>query len=168
MPVGLQALGITQAVSISFWVYVRTPRMWQRVFDFGTGTTAYMFMSTDTIPTADAGTVLVPKFEITTAGYRMGQDIFTTNPAPLSAGTWHHIAVVLTAGNPYTGTLYVDKVAAGQNTGMTLHPLDLGTTTKNWLGRSQFSGTDPLFDGQIDDFRVYKRALTAAEIEALP
>ena len=34
--------------------------------------------------------------------------------------------------------------------------------------RSQFVVNDALFDGLLDDFGIYKRALTAAEILALP
>jgi hypothetical protein len=43
---------------------------------------------------------------------------------------------------------------------------DVGTTTLNWLGRSLFAA-DPLFNGSIDDFRIYQRALSATEISAL-
>jgi hypothetical protein len=53
---------------------------------------------------------------------------------------------------------------------MTLHAVDLGATGNNWLGRSQFaaaSANNPLFNGQLDDFRAYKRALSNVEISAL-
>ena len=49
---------------------------------------------------------------------------------------------------------------------MTLTPADLGTIDYAYIGRSQFS-VDPYFDGAIDDFRVYNRALSATEIQAL-
>ena len=78
---------------------------------------------------------------------------------------WHHVVVVLPAGSPYTGTLYLDGMAVATNTMMTLHPMDVGVTTMNWLGRSQFS--NPYFNGSLDDFRIYRRALTAAEVTAL-
>ena len=90
-----------------------------------------------------------------------------TTPAALSTGAWHHLAVVLGAGATYTGTLYIDKVAVGTNAAMTLRPSNLGNTANNFIGRSAFAA-DPYFDGYIDDFRIYKRALTAAEITALP
>ena len=38
-------------------------------------------------------------------------------------------------------------------------------TTLNWLGRSPYS-SDPFFYGSLDDFRIYKRALSAEEITA--
>jgi hypothetical protein len=49
---------------------------------------------------------------------------------------------------------------------MTLSPASLGSTTRNWLGRSQYSA-DAYLDGQLDDFRIFNRALSAAEILAL-
>ncbi len=80
----------------------------------------------------------------------------------LATGGWHHAAVTL---NGATGTLYVDGVQVGQNTAMTLKPSDLGATTQNWIGRSQFP--DPYLNGRVDDFRFYSRALTASEIATL-
>jgi hypothetical protein len=37
----------------------------------------------------------------------------------------------------------------------------------DWIGRSEFVPPDPYFDGTIDEFRVYTRALTSAEIAIL-
>ena len=89
-----------------------------------------------------------------------------SGPGRLSTGAWHHIAVVLGTGSTYTGTLYVDGVSVGTNTAMTLRPSNLGNTVNNWIGRSAFT-QDPYFHGLVDDFRVYNRALSAAEITAL-
>jgi cellulose 1,4-beta-cellobiosidase len=49
---------------------------------------------------------------------------------------------------------------------MTFKPSSLGSTTQNWIGRSQFAG-DPYFNGKVDEFYIYDRALTATEIQAL-
>jgi hypothetical protein len=48
---------------------------------------------------------------------------------------------------------------------MTIKPSDLGATTQNWIGRSQFP--DPYLDGRVDEFCIYTRALTSGEIAAL-
>ncbi len=80
--------------------------------------------------------------------------------AALPTGGWHHVAVTL---NGSTGTLYVDGAQVGINTSMTLKPSDLGATTQNWIGRSQYSA-DPSLNGRVDDFRIYNRALTASEV----
>jgi hypothetical protein len=104
------------------------------------------------------------RFAITTTNNAAEQQISST--ARLSTGAWHHIAVVLDAGATYTGTLYVDGAVAGTNAAMTIRPSNIGNTPNNWIGRSAFVA-DPYFAGLIDDFRVYNRALTAAEISTL-
>ena len=60
--------------------------------------------------------------------------------------------------------LYLDGRAADAVTTETL-PSDLGSTTQNWIGRSQWD--DPYFLGSIDEFRIYNRALSADEIQYL-
>ena len=49
---------------------------------------------------------------------------------------------------------------------ITIKPSDLGNTTNNFVGASQYTETDPLFHGSISEFRIYDSALTAAEVEA--
>ena len=49
---------------------------------------------------------------------------------------------------------------------MTLNPADLGDTNQNWIGRSQYPA-DPYLAATVDDFQIYDRALSAAEIAAL-
>jgi hypothetical protein len=164
VPASLQTMGATTAITISAWVYVRTARNWARVFDFGNSmSTGYMFFTTQQATT----TPNCARLAITTTTNAAEQQINMTTPAAFPTGSWHHIAITLAAGATYTGTLYIDKAVAGTNATMTLRPSDLGNTASNWIGKSQFSA-DPLFDGFIDDFRIYKRALTAAEITALP
>jgi hypothetical protein len=48
---------------------------------------------------------------------------------------------------------------------MSLNPASLGSTTQNYIGKSQF-GSDPYLNGAVDDFRIYSRALSASEIAA--
>jgi hypothetical protein len=49
---------------------------------------------------------------------------------------------------------------------MVLSPFRLGSTSQNWIGRSQFA-SDPYFNGLVDEFRIYRGALSAAQIAAL-
>ncbi|MCX7682053.1 MAG: LamG domain-containing protein, partial [Anaerolineae bacterium] len=58
------------------------------------------------------------------------------------------------------------RQVVGTNSNLTLSPSSLGNTTQNWLGRSQYAA-DAYLDGQLDDFRIYNRALNAAEISSL-
>jgi len=139
--------------TIATWVKIDTTAAWRRIFDFGSNTTVNMFL----VP--NAGSTV--RFAITTGGNGAEQQI-NASPA-LPTGVWKHVAVTR---NGNTGTLYIDGVQVGQNTNMTLSPSNMGSTTNNWIGRSQYSG-DSYLDGQIDQFRIYNRALTAAEILAL-
>jgi hypothetical protein len=158
VPASLNAMGATAAVTIACWVNISTARNWARVWDFNnTSTTGYMFLTTQE---QTAGLV---RFAITQTNNAAEQQL--SSASTLATG-WHHIAVVLAAGATYTGTLYVDGASVATNTAMTLHPSDIGNTANNWIGRSAFTA-DPYLAGLIDDFRVYNRALTAAEITTL-
>jgi len=157
------------ALTIACWVYMTADRSWQRVFDFGkapasgASPTSYMFLTTHQ---GSTGTGSV-RFAITTSGNFNEQQIDMSTPAIPSLNAWHHLAVTLGSGSTYTGTLYIDRAVAGTNTAMTRHWSDLGVTDANSFGRSAFS-SDPYFAGMLDDCRVYRRALSAAEITALP
>lgn len=92
----------------------------------------------------------------------------TTKPADshnLTRSVWKHLTYTQTGT---TGVLYEDGVEVGRNTAVTITPgaIGSGTTTANYIGRSVYSG-DRLFKGRIRDFRVYDRALGAAEVGQL-
>jgi Alpha-L-arabinofuranosidase B (ABFB) domain/Concanavalin A-like lectin/glucanases superfamily len=140
--------------TISAWVNPSASTAWSRVFDFGTGTSDYMFLTLS----AGGGPL---RFAITTSGNGAEQQLNDTGNLPLN--TWSHVAVTLSGT---TGTLYVDGQPVATNTNMTLNPAALGVTSQNWIGRSQFSA-DPFLAATVDDFNIYSRALSAAEIDAL-
>ncbi len=152
LPSGI-ASGLTD-FTISAWVNPSQGTAWSRVFDFGTGTNDYMFLTTS----AGGGPI---RFAITSSGAGGEQQINGTGTLPLN--TWSHVAVTLSG---HTGTLYVNGQVAGVNTNMTLTPSALGTTNQNWIGRSQYPA-DPYLNGSVDDFQVYSRALSASQVAAL-
>jgi uncharacterized protein len=139
--------------TIACWVRLTALTNWSRIFDFGTGTTANMFFT----PCNGSGTA---RFAITTGGAGAEQSV--NAPSALPAGTWTHVAVTL-QGN--LCILYVNRLEAARNAAVTLRPSGLGATTADYLGRSQYA--DPYLNGQLDDFRLYSRALTAGGIGAL-
>jgi hypothetical protein len=155
------------AITITVWVKLAAATSalnWERIFDFGNGTgtnAPYLYLAART-ETSSAP----PRFGISNIGHSMPGLQELEGPSGLTANVWHHIAIVLPAGATYTGILYVDGAVAATNNAMTLHLSDVGTTTLNWLGRSPYS-QDPFFYGLLDDFRIYKRALSASEITAL-
>jgi uncharacterized protein len=138
--------------TVACWVNPAAITTWSRIFDFGTGTTSYMFLA------ASAGSG--PRFSITTSGSGGEQQINTTTKLP--AGQWSHVAVTLSGG---TATLYINGTAVASNSSVTLTPSSLGSTGNNWIGRSQFG--DPDLNASVDEFQLYDHALTAAEVQSL-
>jgi hypothetical protein len=145
--------GLSGDFTISAWVNPSKNSTWSRLFDFGSGTGTYMFL------TLDHGTGL--RYAITTSGGGGEQHIDSTTTLPLNA--WSLVTVTVSGT---TGTLYVNGQVIGTNASLTLHPSNLGNTTQDWIGRSQYSG-DPYLAAAVDDFNVYGRALTASEVSAL-
>jgi hypothetical protein len=83
----------------------------------------------------------------------------------LARGAWKTITYTLSGG---TAVLYEDGTEVARKTGVTITPGSIGggTTTANYLGRSVYSG-DKYLKGQVRDFRIYDRALTADEVREL-
>ncbi len=75
---------------------------------------------------------------------------------------WTHVAVTLSGS---VGTLYINGTVAGTNSAMTLTPSSLGSTTLNYIGKSQWN--DPYLNGSVDEFQIYPRALSSTEVTAL-
>ncbi|HEY3957205.1 MAG TPA: arabinofuranosidase catalytic domain-containing protein [Streptosporangiaceae bacterium] len=140
--------------TVSAWVNPSQNTPWSRIFDFGTGTNNYMFLTLS----AGGGPL---RFAVTTSGNGNEQQLNDTTTLPLN--TWSLVTVTLSGS---TGTLYVNGQPVATNTNMTLTPSDLGDTTQNWIGRSQFPA-DPYLNATVDDFNIYSRALSAAEVAAL-
>ncbi|WP_328847197.1 beta-L-arabinofuranosidase domain-containing protein [Streptomyces sp. NBC_00258] len=146
-------LDSSATITLSAWVKPTHDANWTRVFDFGNNNTRYMYL-------AARNASGVPRFAITTNGPGGEQALNGTAALPLNQ--WSHLAVTISGS---TGTLYVNGTSVAQNTSMTLNPSSLGALTNNWLGRSNFD--DPVFAGVYDEFNVWSRALTAAEITSL-
>jgi hypothetical protein len=146
-------------------VKVVTAQPWPRIFDVGinanvalnpkTGTNTYTYMNL--VPQNESSQLV---FAITKSGFPGEQQLASPTPP---TGVWQHVAIVLSAG---LGSLYINGVLAIASSSVALRPADLGAIDYAFIGKCQFS-TDPYFDGQIDDFRVYNRALSASEAQAL-
>ena len=151
LPTGVVS-SLTGDYSVSAWVNPASNPTWSRLFDIGTGNTASMFL------TLNDGKGL--RYAITTGGAGGEQRIDGTGTLPLNQ--WSLVTVALSGT---TGTLYVNGQVVGTNTAMTYHPSAFGASTKNYIGKSQYS--DPALDASVDDFNIYDRALSASEVAAL-
>ena len=100
----------------------------------------------------------MPRVEVT-GGHRTGS-------VAVNDGEWHHIAIVFAAGGNITSaTIYVDGV---EDTGgsSTSRAVDTASSIDVLIGKGAAGGATH-FDGAIDDIRIYSRALTAQDINAL-
>jgi hypothetical protein len=151
--------------TIATWVHVTasTYQDWMRIFDAGinagqetaprTGT-QYMNLT----PRNNDGNL---RWTITKNGIAGEESL---NTSSLLADAWKHVTVVLTGG---IGRLYVDGVDVNSPQPETaMKPSDIKGMDYAYLGKSQFA-VDAYFDGMLDEFRVYSRALSATEVQAL-
>ncbi len=90
----------------------------------------------------------------------------------MPTGQWRHVTFSIDGGTPAApgaSRMYEDGVLVASNTNLTTNPALMGepngTTTRNVLGRSAYAD-DLSFKGRLRDFRIYSRALTAAEASA--
>lgn len=144
---------VANASTFAAWVKWDGGADWQRIFDFGNGTGAYLFLT----PMANSGNM---RFAITTNGDGAEQRIDA--PFPLPTNSWCYVAVTL---NGSVGLLYLDGIPVATNNSLTIRPWQT-LTTSNYIGHSQFAG-DPLFGGEVSSFRIFGRALSGAEIQNL-
>ncbi|MBW4889757.1 T9SS type A sorting domain-containing protein [Mucilaginibacter sp. HMF5004] len=123
-----------------------------RIFDFGTGTNNFMIF----IPMSGGTNV---RYKITGATGTNDRII----PYVLPLTQWVHITI---SQQGKTFKFYVNGAIQYSDTASTVKPSDLGVTTNNFLGKSQY-GTDPYSDHIYDDFRIYNYALTDQGVAAL-
>jgi len=139
--------------TVSLWLNFDSVATWSRVFDFGnTGINNNNMM-------------LYRNNNTTGLNVRIfsGATFIYNNVIQLN--TWFHVAISITKSPP-TINMYING---------TLRPQSSLTGSVSWLpnvlydnfyiAKSNF--TDDYFSGQIDDFRIYNRALSPSEINIL-
>jgi prepilin-type N-terminal cleavage/methylation domain-containing protein len=86
-----------------------------------------------------------------------------TTTSALANNAWHQFACVLDRGNKLK--LYVDGVFDKEVSATTLRTSSINAASHLYFSYPQL--TYPLFNGLIDDVRIYNRVLTASDITAL-
>ncbi len=138
-----------QEITLATWVYWNGGSSWQRIFDFGNSQAQNMFLS----PSSGSGELL---FAIKNGGSEQ-----QLSSSALSSGSWIHVAVTLSSSG---GSMYMNGALVDESSAITISPLDFKPVL-NYIGRSQYP--DPLFNGYIDDFRIYNYALSSSEVADL-
>lgn len=119
-----------------------------RIFDFGNNSSNFMTL----IPKSGSNV----RYKITSAS---GTDD-RSMPYVLPTNQWVHITISQ-QGSVFK--FYVNGTLQYTDANATVKPSALGVTTRNYLGKSQYS-TDPYSDHIYDDFKIFDRALSDAEV----
>ena len=147
------AMGRTADTTIATWVNWDGGSDWQRVFDFGTGTYQNLFLT----PKAGGGSMRLSIKDVIN-----GKDQeYQVNTTALPIGQWVHLAAVIKGDYM---TLYVNGKPVGSVFNLDASPAQF-PAVNNYIGKSQYP--DPLFNGRVDDFRLYGKALSGPEIWSL-
>jgi hypothetical protein len=157
LPIGSVINSLSNMTISMYANFAGTGGGWQRVFDFGSGATSYMFFC----PSGGGNVTSPMRFAITKNGGANESQLNASSALPLG---WHHVAIVID-GAAMTMRLQVDGSVVATGATAVL-PKDLGNTTQNWLGRSQYEA-DAYYGGLVDDFRIYNRALSVGEVRYL-
>ncbi|UYQ95986.1 glycosyl hydrolase [Chitinophaga horti] len=119
-----------------------------RLFDFGSSTSVFMILA------PRVGTSIRYKITCATGNY----DRYIPYELPLNA--WTHL-VLSQQGSVFK--VYVNGTLQYTDSSANVKPSDMGITTKNYLGRSQFPA-DAYSDHTYDDFRIYNYAMNDAAV----
>jgi hypothetical protein len=173
LPNGLisSTANVNGALTFELWMTLSTNRTWQRLVDFGVsnggedisdgaGMTNYLYIS----PSHGRFTQgIATEVHQPDVAFEVGQ----TGPTPTGrqfhiVGTYDHNDTQGGANPNGTTRLYIDGTLIGS---VQLAPnVDLRTLNdvNNWIGRSQWN--DAVFDGLINEFRIYDHAISQTEI----
>lgn len=146
------------SVTVSTYAKWQGGDSFQWLFGLGPDSTKYLFATP-----SNGGSSLYSA--ITKASWSAESKL--TAGSQLTPGRWRHVTVTLD-GTTGTMVLYVDGIQVARTT-TTIKPSELYDASKDYtgyIGRSLYSA-DPYFGGEVDDFRIYDRALSAAEVMEL-
>ncbi|MFF6785306.1 family 43 glycosylhydrolase [Streptomyces sp. NPDC012510] len=146
----------TSSVTVSTYVKWKGGENFQWLFGLGPDNNKYLFAT----PSNGAGKLFSAITKATWSGEKQ-----MIGGSQLTAGEWKHLTVTLN-GATETAVLYVDGAETARVNGVTIKPSDLYDSAKDhsgYIGKSLYS-PDPYFGGEVDDFRIYNRALTPAEV----
>lgn len=141
-----------QEISVSLWVYWKGGPPKQHIFDFGNGELENMFITPST-------SVISGKLRFAIKNGGNEQQLNTTR---LVIGKWTHLTITLGKSEV---RFYLNGEIVDESSNISINPLDFKPVL-NYIGRSQYA-SDPLFNGYIDDFRVYNYALSPDEVAQL-
>ena len=138
-------------LSLSFWVNCTEFKSWSRFLDFADGDNDNQLFYSNSASTSQFAFI----YKITANNYK---NIFVNT----TLNSWAHYAGIIRGNGDYEA--YKSGSIQASASGGPLPPKL--SRSYHYFGKSNSSG-DPLFKGLLDDVRIYNRALSAAEVQAL-
>jgi hypothetical protein len=136
--------------TVSTWVRKISNNNWSRIMDFGNGQ-----LNNNIVFALSQNTTGRPVADLFNGNTSVGQIV---SPTAVPNNQWVLITYTWSAT---IGTLYMNGNVL--TSGVQQAPLNV-VRTLNYIGRSNWS-VDAYANGSFDDFRIYDRALSAAEIQ---
>ena len=133
-----------QAITIAVWVFWNGGTPWQRIFEFGNNESEYMNLTPRL------------RFSIKYGGAERRLDA-----SSLPEGEWAHVAVTLGGSG---ARMFFNGKLVDESSDIKIQPVDFRPVL-NYIGRG--ISEVPMFNGKVDDFRIYNYELTAGEIAEL-
>ncbi len=149
-----------ESLSITAWIYLRSPESGQIFFDFGRNSKSHFFA-------APAGTK-------DKAGYQTQiltvSDNYALSSSALEVNKWNHLAVVINVPSKTLST-YINGVLVSETENVVVeleHLFDnnSGENNKLYIGRSLDSDNTPL-NAKLHDFRIYRISLSERQIAVI-
>jgi large repetitive protein len=159
LPDGL--LGDAEDFAVSLWAHPRARPDWMPLLQIGNGTSTYFTLQSN-LQTSGGGFGATFKAEID--GDEEEERLLTGSDNDLPLDAWTHVVFTM---EDNVGTIYFDGEEVTSRTFPFGMPAvgDGEVTTDNYLGNN--SWPDDMFDGLLDEVRLFERSLSAEEVAQL-
>lgn len=141
-------ISLKNDVTFSIRFKMNTDQYWQRLFDFGSGSVQYVFLTTKS-------TFNNPRFVISNGG--ASSEFIGDSSRSLIRDRWYSLVVSIDSSKN-TATVYLDGQQVGKINSLNIFPSQI-PLTNNYIGKSNYSW-DPTFLGDIDYVEIYNNPIT--------
>ncbi|QKJ63384.1 LamG-like jellyroll fold domain-containing protein [Flavobacterium sp. M31R6] len=154
--------GASQSKTVTCWIKTSTTTGTPRIFAKRAGSSGngYEFWTGNG---SNAG-----KFAMNMSGTGTPNNISTAGYSPTSVadGNWHHVALVLDASSTRTLYGYLDGVLVNTGKTFTSTTSDFSNALSFIVGATSDAVNSYKWAGQIDNIRIWNKAMTATELQA--
>lgn len=145
--------------SVSLWTKPRALPQWVPLFQIGSGTNTFFLLQSNLGPGTPGG------FGATFRQAGQDPQHRLTPGSDLQLDQWNHVVFAMEGS---TGRIYFNGEQVAERTDFPMGINEVGTdgqTTANFLGNTSWS--DPVWNGLVDDLRIYDYELTDDEIQTI-